>query len=67
MSADGHGPVEFALNIERGPQIARDVHCVDRAAIPSGKPMKLVRPQARIEWIGFKNFKRLPRPSSLDL
>jgi hypothetical protein len=28
--------------------------------------MNLVRPQSRIEWIGFENRERLPRRSLLD-
>jgi hypothetical protein len=66
MGADGHGPDGFALNAEGRPQIARDVHRVDCATIMSGKPMNLVRPQSRIEWIGFENRERLPRRSLLD-
>jgi hypothetical protein len=66
MRANGDGPDGFALNVECRSQIARDVHGVNGAAILSGKPVNLVRPQPRIEWIGFENRKRLPRRSLLD-
>jgi len=66
MGADGHGPDGFALNTEGRPQIARDIHRVDCAAIMSGKPMNLVRPQSGNEWIGFENRERLPRRPLLD-
>ena len=66
MGADGHGPDGVALNAEGRPQIARDVYRVDCSAIMSGKPMNLVRPQSRIEWIGFENREGLPRRSLLD-
>ena len=66
MRANGHGPNGFALHVERRPQIARDVHGVDCAAILSGKPVNLVRPQARIEWVDFENRKRLLRCSLLN-
>jgi hypothetical protein len=66
MRADGHGPDCFALNVKRRPQITCDVHRVDGTALLSGKPMNLVRPQARIEWVGFENRKRLPRRPLLN-
>jgi hypothetical protein len=66
MCANGHGPDGFALNVECRPQIARDVQRVDGAAILRGEPVNLVRPQARIERVGFENRKRLPRRSLLD-
>ena len=66
MRANGYGPDSFALKVERRPQIACNVHRVDCAAILSGKPVNLVRPQARIERIGFENRKRLPRRPLLD-
>jgi hypothetical protein len=61
-----YGPDGFALDLECRPQIARDIHGVDCAAIRSGQPMNLVGPQARIAWVGFENWKRLKRRSLLD-
>jgi hypothetical protein len=66
MSANGHGKDDFSLNVECRAQIARDVHSIDSAAILSRKSMYLVRPQARIERVGFENAKRLPRRPLLD-
>ncbi|HEY3916119.1 MAG TPA: hypothetical protein VGN61_16660, partial [Verrucomicrobiae bacterium] len=65
MRSDRHRPDSFALDIERCPQIACDIHGVDGAAIMRGQPANLMSPQAWIERVGFKNRKCLACRSRL--
>lgn len=58
-------PDDIAFDIERGSQIASNLHSMNGFAVDGRELVNLVRSQARIEWILLENLKRSCRQSLL--
>ena len=56
MRADVHGDHQISLDEKYGAQVALNVHRVDGAVVLRGKPVNLVRSQARVKRIFFEDF-----------